>query len=179
MRIVNVVLMAVLAAALLVLGVASPAYAKGGDGGNRAGAKACQKGGYQNLYTSDGRSFASQDECVEYSAQGGTFGSAPVLTFQQTCEQYGGTFIPPVYVNSLGYCELPGGGTVDQRTALAVACDAEAVALGYLSGELVGDFVVVDPEFGDLEPVTACRGVVYQPGVHCGGEVGALGGGRS
>ncbi len=46
--------------------------------GNSASAKSCQKGGWQTLTSSDGRSFDSQGECVSYAAQGGSFNRAPV-----------------------------------------------------------------------------------------------------
>ncbi|GAA3623089.1 hypothetical protein GCM10022200_01630 [Microbacterium awajiense] len=46
----------------------------GAKGGNSAVAKACQKGGWQQLASSDDpyTAFASQDACVSHGAQGGT-----------------------------------------------------------------------------------------------------------
>jgi hypothetical protein len=46
--------------------------------GNSAAAKACQKGGWQNLVTSEGLAFASQDDCVAYAAHGGVLSLKPV-----------------------------------------------------------------------------------------------------
>ena len=48
-------------------------------GGNSANAKKCQKGGWQTLQTSTGGTFANQDECVSYGAQGGEL-FRPLLT---------------------------------------------------------------------------------------------------
>jgi hypothetical protein len=42
-----------------------------GGGGNSANAKLCQKGGWTALYTRQGQSFASEQQCVGYAAQGG------------------------------------------------------------------------------------------------------------
>jgi hypothetical protein len=40
-------------------------------GGNSANAKKCQKNGWQTLVTSTGATFASEEECTSYGAQGG------------------------------------------------------------------------------------------------------------
>lgn len=41
-------------------------------GGNSANAKLCQKGAWVNLVRSDGTTFANEEACVSYAAQGGT-----------------------------------------------------------------------------------------------------------
>ena len=69
-----------------VLGLASPAGADAG--GNSANAHACQQGGWQHLFRSDGTSFANQGACVSYAARGGTLKSAQQLE----CESLGGTY---------------------------------------------------------------------------------------
>jgi len=77
--------------ALVVAAVAAgPASAKGGS--NSANAKQCQKGGWQNLYQSDGARFASEEACVSYGAQGGTILTAPPNLWRAACEANGGTF---------------------------------------------------------------------------------------
>jgi len=53
----------------LTVGVA---VALGGDGGNAAAAKGCQKDGWKELARSDGSAFKNQGDCVFYAAQGGT-----------------------------------------------------------------------------------------------------------
>jgi hypothetical protein len=53
---------------LACLVVSGPALA---EGGNSANAKLCQKGGWQDLQSSSGGSFANQDECVSYGAGAG------------------------------------------------------------------------------------------------------------
>jgi hypothetical protein len=45
--------------------------------GNSAAAHACQNGGWQDLVTSDGATFANQDECVAYAAHGGVLAPKP------------------------------------------------------------------------------------------------------
>jgi hypothetical protein len=71
----------------LTVGVAA---ATAGDGGNSANAKKCQKGGWQTLIRSDGTTFANQDACVSYAAQGGTLTTKS--RSQLDCESFGGTF---------------------------------------------------------------------------------------
>lgn len=92
--------------------------------GNSPSAKACQKGGYQNLVTSTGQMFASQDACVSYAAHGGVLRPRQ-LTFQQICENAGGTF---QYVGGpeFLYCFTPGGLPFDVATvaALNAACNS-------------------------------------------------------
>jgi hypothetical protein len=51
------------------LAMATMADAKSG---NNANAKACSKGGWTQLVTTDGASFASEKACTRYAAQGGT-----------------------------------------------------------------------------------------------------------
>jgi hypothetical protein len=79
------------AALALSVGLAT---ATGGNGGNSANAKLCQKGGWQTLYRSDGSSFVSEEACVSYAAEGGTLSAIPPV-FQQAashCTAAGGTF---------------------------------------------------------------------------------------
>ena len=83
-------LVAVALAVAVAAIAAGPASAKGG--GNSANAKLCQKGGWQSLFTATGGTFASQDECVSYGAQGGTILTAPPNLWQAACETNGGTF---------------------------------------------------------------------------------------
>ena len=61
-----------LALALLALAMSAPLVAAN-NGGNSASAKICQKGGWTGWATSDGTTFASQDDCVAYGAQGGSY----------------------------------------------------------------------------------------------------------
>ena len=63
----------------LLLAAGGTAFA---GGGNSAYAKKCQKNGWQTLVTSSGASFASEEECTSYAAQGGvlySLSSAPCL----------------------------------------------------------------------------------------------------
>jgi hypothetical protein len=71
--VVSVAVVAVAALGVPVIAIGSAAAA-----GNSANAKACQKGGWQNLVRDDGTAFANQGECVSYGAQGGTL-TPPVL----------------------------------------------------------------------------------------------------
>jgi hypothetical protein len=58
----------------LVAGLLLAALAASGTAvaGNSAAAKKCQKNGWQSLVTSSGTSFASEEACTSYAAQGGT-----------------------------------------------------------------------------------------------------------
>jgi hypothetical protein len=42
-------------------------------GGNSANAKACQKGGWQQLVRADATTFTNEEACVSYAAHGGVF----------------------------------------------------------------------------------------------------------
>lgn len=78
-----------LTASALLVGVSA---AEAANGGNSAAAKPCQKGGWQDLATSTGESFATAGECVSYAAQGGTFRTRPA-SFADACAANGGLFI--------------------------------------------------------------------------------------
>ncbi|MDP9226874.1 MAG: hypothetical protein M3P18_24135 [Actinomycetota bacterium] len=56
--------------AMLAL-VADVSAAPADPPGNSGNAKACQKDGWQLLQTSDGQTFASEEECTSYGAHGG------------------------------------------------------------------------------------------------------------
>ena len=56
--------------ALVVAGAA--AAPPGSSPGNAPNVKQCQQGGWEQLMTSEGASFASQQECIRYVAQGST-----------------------------------------------------------------------------------------------------------
>jgi hypothetical protein len=58
----------------LVAGLALAALVATGTAvaGNSTAAKKCQKNGWQSLVTSGGTSFASEEACTSYAAQGGT-----------------------------------------------------------------------------------------------------------
>jgi hypothetical protein len=68
----------------LVAGLALAVLAASGTAvaGNSTAAKKCQKNGWQSLVTSSGTSFASEEACTSYAAQGGVLfasSSAPCL----------------------------------------------------------------------------------------------------
>lgn len=52
--------------------------------GNSPSAQQCHKGGWQNLATSTGATFANQDACVAYAAHGGVLRPKPSTTFTDT-----------------------------------------------------------------------------------------------
>ena len=73
--------------------VVLPGVAQAAKPGNSPNAKACQKGGWQDLVTSTGRRFANQGECVSYAAKGGTLTTQnPYPEAKALCESYGGSF---------------------------------------------------------------------------------------
>lgn len=134
--------LAALAAVTLVagLGLAAPASAApgGGNGGNSGNAKLCQKGGWESLYREDGSTFANQDECVSYGAQGGVIlDEPPGSPYQQWCKSAGGTYtgVGPVprYPEATGlgcvglaipYTDASGNLTAEYRAAYAAATAA-------------------------------------------------------
>jgi len=63
------------------------------DRGNSSSAKACQKGGWQNVYTSSGDRFMGEGECTGYTARGGTLTDSPYPQSKTLCLSYGGTFV--------------------------------------------------------------------------------------
>jgi hypothetical protein len=73
------------------VGVAS-ATAGHGKGGNSTNAKQCYKGGWQSLYTATGATFAGEEDCVSYAAEGGTLLTSPPTRSQIDCEALGGAF---------------------------------------------------------------------------------------
>ena len=79
-------LVLVAAVALAVTLGATTAFAGGGNSGN---AKACRKGGWMQLYRSNGTAFKNQGACVSYGAHGGQLVGPGT---QHDCEAIGGTF---------------------------------------------------------------------------------------
>ncbi len=114
--------------------------------GNSANAKACQKGGWESLYRSDGSSFSSQDACVSYAAKGGTLSTTPPgplclsgasandATWNRVVDD---EFNLSILSSTNGTC----GGVVRRTGTLVVAPDAAAAATKcslYGSGVLLG-----------------------------------------
>jgi hypothetical protein len=63
------------------------------DRGNSANAQLCQQ--WQTLFDSNGGTFASQEACAEYAAQGNTIHTTNPTPYAQSksdCESIGGTF---------------------------------------------------------------------------------------
>ena len=137
-------LVAVALAVAVAAIAAGPASAKGG--GNSANAKLCQKGGWQSLFTSTGGTFASQDECVSYGAQGGTILTAPPNLWQAGCEANGGTF-----------SQVPVGASQIEYRCTPISLDAfqasiNAICLGY------PDFLQTGWTLGPPPNATCVRG---------------------
>jgi len=109
-----------LAVAVSVVG-AGPAVAA--KGGNSANAKLCQKGGWQNLFQSDGSRFASEGDCMSYGAHGGTILTTPPFAGQAVCVADGGTFVPDGESPVIWQCNRYRSGTDEQ--ILANACFAD------------------------------------------------------
>ncbi len=113
-------LVAIAAGALVAGGVS--AKPSGPGPGNAPNAKACQKGGWEDVVRSDGSEFASGGECTAYAAQGGT------LQEKQQWENVGPTVLDlvspdrPPYTEGTDYLVMPGSGSGDV-TARLVAID--------------------------------------------------------
>ena len=105
----------------LSVGVAT-AYAD--KGRNNDNAKQCQKGGWQTLYTDGGTSFASEQECVSYAAQGGTLTTK--TKSQLDCESFSGTFAPRLaHWTCTG---VPPASAPDAKPVLTGDCTADGGA---------------------------------------------------
>ena len=74
------------------VGTASfPASAQTAANSNASNAKACQKNGWQNLATATNSSFASEEACVAYGAQGGVLYKKQTITFAALAAKTFGT----------------------------------------------------------------------------------------
>jgi len=93
--------LALCAALVLTVGVAN---ATAGGGGNSANAKKCQKGGWTTLVRSDGSSFANQEACVSYAAEGGIL--VHKSKSQIDCESFAGAYSTNPATDQSG---IPGG----------------------------------------------------------------------
>ncbi|GAA3623082.1 hypothetical protein GCM10022200_01620 [Microbacterium awajiense] len=116
----------------------------GAKGGNSAVAKACQKGGWQQLASSDDpyTAFASQDACVSHGAQGGTVVPLIVETrsaSQIQCEDdFDGAYTKgdgvargTVWDGILLYrCTLPGANAMSLMGAFSPLCFATTEGVG-------------------------------------------------
>jgi hypothetical protein len=108
---------AVVLTLMLALLIAVPLM--GAKGGNAPGAKACQKGGYATLATSEDAytAFPDQDACVAYAAQGGPLTALIVV---HGSAQF-------VWVEAGGKCDIlldatiPAGTSSDIQVKLAYA----------------------------------------------------------
>jgi hypothetical protein len=65
-----------LSLSVVLISVLAFAFVAEAKPGNSLNAKACQKGGYLNLYRQDGTRFASESACTSYAAQGGVLVTA-------------------------------------------------------------------------------------------------------
>jgi hypothetical protein len=117
----------------LTVGVATATAA---GGGNSLAAKLCQKNGWQGLVGSDGRAFASQDECVSFGAQNGTF------RFSQSavdCTMFGGTFVtnpPGLLWECIDWNNPDTGKFGPSEVRLAFDCQADGGTLLRTTGAL-------------------------------------------
>ena len=120
-RVLGILLTAVLSVGMVANASAQPS---GPGPGNSANAKLCQEGGWIQLVTSDGATFASHGECVSYAAGGGTLvpkpSAMPRERWREICLGAGGTFTENTYQWS---CESSTGLTLATRDALDVPCE--------------------------------------------------------
>ena len=132
------VLLVLCAVFALTVGVAT---ANAGDG-NSANAKLCQKGGWQSLFTATGGSFASEEACVSYAAQGGTLTTVE-QQWNTICSNGGG------FVSSQWLCSSGAGvWFLSQATldGLATPC-AAAGGRVFGSGIFPGLYVLIQCVF--------------------------------
>lgn len=106
----------------------SASVASADAGGNSVNAKLCQKNGWQNLYTSTGATFAGQDACVAYAAQGGQLLTTPPVTSAQACAALSGTFVEPGASGAIWTCTFPVASLSDELAkiqTLTAPCAAD------------------------------------------------------
>lgn len=140
--------------------------------GNSAAAHACQQGGYLNLVSSDGASFASVGQCVSYAAQGGTFGvPGPTCTFgvDSGCVTLSTVSVPFVSDSGLGTLSLTGSYTFSPTSAycpftgascgLASGSGTYTVAGGSFNGGTSGTFTVDDTMYSWNSDLTCSSSV--------------------
>lgn len=128
-------------ALLAVIGSATAAQAA--KPGNSLNAKACQKGGWQNLVTSTGASFADEQQCTSYAAGGGVLAPKP----------------PPDPCATNGYLDL----YRQDGTAFATAADCTAYSAQRVRLALTQQYTYVDHDFRLLLYVTVA-GAGLKPG---------------
>jgi hypothetical protein len=125
--------------------------------GNSPSAKACSNGGWQNLVTSSGATFANQDACVAYAAHGGALApkvaatlvispdSPQTATFDNpVCGPYTatGSGLKPDSFVYFTYLD----GTLDPQTVGRVASDGTVVAPTSVGGPAQFVFGPVQPD---------------------------------
>ncbi len=109
---------AVLSAALVTTGIASPLDAGAATSGNAPNAKACQKGGFVNYATSTGERFANAGACTTYASEGGTLVPLPDLVITSTCTTSGMSATCSFTVRNVGIG--PAAGTIEVRATSQV-----------------------------------------------------------
>lgn len=144
--------------ALTCLTVTGTAF---GAGGNSANAKFCQKGGWQELQSNTGDTFASQDECVSYGAEGGSL-FHPSVTANPTHVPEGvDSFVTvagfhPSSSGDLTIHALPAGGTV---TMLGIPTNASGglpvFSTGFTAGACANGVTGAELTFEDVFGVHA------------------------
>jgi hypothetical protein len=131
-------LIVVLAVALVLsVGVAGASA----GGGNSDAAKACQQGGWQHLYRTDGTGFKNEGDCVSYAARGGKLTTTTTTSKQSQldCQAFGGTFAPgtaPVLWTCNGWVNTGLADFAAKDTTLLSDCLADggtALPLGTLN----------------------------------------------
>lgn len=98
------VLIALVTLTLLTVSLSSVAMAKNGgnQGGNSANAKLCYKGGWEDWVRSDQTTFANQNECVSYAANGGTLTTPDPCGYAHDTALTGRTLYAIAYTNVNG-----------------------------------------------------------------------------
>lgn len=106
----------------------------GSGAGNSLSAKACHNGGWQNLTTSTGAAFASEDACVAYAAHGGVLTPKPTASIVAAYTGCTGTICDSLTVvgsglqpgSQLDICSNTGGEIVCGLSGIVVGTDGTA-----------------------------------------------------
>jgi hypothetical protein len=160
-------------ASLTLLGTSGTAWATPAPPGpgNSAAAHACQNGGWQNVVTSTGATFANQDECVAYAAHGGALAPKPtaslVMQFQNCTPSTTDAGRNNCYVaitgaglqpnGLLAYCRVTEGFCVEP--SIPISSDGTA--------NIVGSDLCVPGNLYDVTGPTASGGTITSQPVAC------------
>jgi streptogramin lyase len=123
---------------------AAAAKPSGPGPGNSPNAKACQKGGWEDLARSDGTGFSSERECTSYAARGGTLMPAGQSVYQSS---HTSLYTRDVATGDATLVGTFGLGANDAMQDIATAPNGTVYGIGISNGS-IGYLYTIDPNTG-------------------------------